>query len=97
MPPQYYLVSTLAPLLDGRVSTAEQKERVGRLARGAFGRLDVNPVPLTLLPGQEAEVKRVGKGWSCLVYEGDEARGGVKGRRHRSLVKFEKPGVRPAL
>ncbi len=68
-----------------------------RLASGAFGRMDVNPVPLTLIPGQEAEVKRVGKGWSCLVYEGDEARGGVKGRRHRSLVKFEKPGVRLAL
>ena len=33
-------------------------------------------------------------GWTILTYEGDEARGGPKGRLHRALVKFEKQGVR---
>ena len=89
MPPQYYIVKTLAPLLEGRRTTGEQKVRVESMAKGSFGRLEINPMPMKMDTGDGEGWK----GWSCLVYEGDEARGGVKGRRHRSLVKFAKPGV----
>ncbi|KAI0091416.1 hypothetical protein BDY19DRAFT_991127 [Irpex rosettiformis] len=93
MPPQYYIVKTLLPLLEGRSTTEEQKAKVERMARGSFGGLDINPMPMKVEAVEEAQKAQQRKGWSCLVYEGDEARGGVKGRRHRSLIKFEKPGV----
>ena len=80
MPPQFYILSTLADILKGSKTTAEQIEQVRRLSQGAFGRLTINP-------------RGVGKssdGRTILAYEGDEARGGVKGRMHRALVQFEK-------
>ena len=86
MPPQFYILSTLADVLKGSKTTAEQIEQVERLSQGAFGRLTINP-------------RGVGKssdGRTILAYEGDEARGGVKGRMHRALVQFEKT-VRPFL
>jgi len=87
MPPQFYLVSTLAPLLDGDVSTSEQRARVQRLAEGNFGRMSVNPKGLIPVPEGTPE------GYSILTYEGDEARGGRKGRLHRALVKWQKAVV----
>ncbi|GJE87111.1 NUDIX hydrolase [Phanerochaete sordida] len=84
MPPQFYLVTTLAAVLHGDACTAAQREKVRELSQGPFGRLVINPRPL---PSAAHD------GWSVLTYEGDESRGGAKGRLHRSLVKFVKPGV----
>jgi hypothetical protein len=79
MPPQHYILSTLADILVGREATAQQRERVEQLSAGAFGRMVVCP--------------RVGKvdasGRTPFVFEGDEARGGPKCRLHRSLVLFD--------
>ncbi|KAF7799542.1 hypothetical protein EIP86_010779 [Pleurotus ostreatoroseus] len=79
MPPQFYLVTTLAALLQGDKNTSEQRKKIATLSSGAFGRMTINPRPLR---------QGVPEGWSILTYEGDEARGGKKGRLHRSLVKF---------
>lgn len=84
MPPQFYLVTTLASVLEGDVNTAQQRDTVALLSSGAFGKMVINPRPL---PHGAPE------GWTVLTYEGDESRGGAKGRLHRSLVKFEKGGV----
>jgi len=78
MPPQHYILTTLAELLVGRELTSQQRERVERLAAGAFGRMVVFP----------RAGKKDAKGRTPLVYEGDEARGGPKDRLHRSLVLF---------
>jgi len=79
MPPQHYILSTLVDILVGREATAQQRARVEQLSAGAFGRMVVCP--------------RVGKvdasGRAPFVFEGDEARGGPKGRLHRSLVLFD--------
>ncbi|KAI9507365.1 hypothetical protein F5148DRAFT_120438 [Russula earlei] len=78
MPPQHYILTTLADILVGREAATPQRARVERLSAGAFGGMVVSP--------------RIGKtdvdGRTALVYEGDEARGGPKGRLHRSLVLF---------
>jgi hypothetical protein len=78
MPPQHYILTTLADLLVGREATTHQRERVERLSAGAFGRMVISP--------------QVGKcdanGRTALVFEGDEARGGPRDRLHRSLVLF---------
>ncbi|KIP12329.1 hypothetical protein PHLGIDRAFT_124221 [Phlebiopsis gigantea 11061_1 CR5-6] len=84
MPPQFYLVSTLAEVFADGAGAAAQQRRVRALAQGPFGRLVVRPRPLP--HGAPA-------GWTVLTYEGDESRGGAKGRLHRSLVKFEQGGV----
>jgi hypothetical protein len=82
MPPQFYLITTLAEILEGNSNTIEQREKVTTLSISNFGKLVINPRPLAH------------KGaWTTLTYEGDEARGGPKGRLHRALVKFEKQGV----
>jgi 8-oxo-dGTP pyrophosphatase MutT (NUDIX family) len=78
MPPQHYILSTLADILVGRSATLQQRERVNRLSAGAFGRMVVHP----------RAGKKDASGRIPLVYEGDEERGGPKGRRHRSLVLF---------
>ena len=84
MPPQFYLVTTLAAILDGNVTTPQHLQTMRTLSEGKFGRFIFNPrqLPHGSPPG-----------WSVLTYEGDESRGGAKGRLHRSLVKFEKGGV----
>jgi len=79
MPPQHYILTTLADILVGRVPTAQQRERVERLSAGMFGRMVIFP---------QAGKKDAG-GRTPLVFEGDEARGGPKGRVHRSLVLFD--------
>lgn len=80
MPPQYYILSTLADILKGTTNTAEQRDQVKKLSQGAFGKLVINPLG----------VGRTDDGRTILAYEGDETRGGVRGRLHRGLVKFEK-------
>jgi hypothetical protein len=84
MPPQHYILTTLADLLvvGGRgattTTTSQQRECVKRLSAGAFGRMIIFP----------QAGKKDANGRTPLVYEGDEARGGPKGRIHRSLVLF---------
>lgn len=85
MPPQFYLITTLASILEGSANTAAQREKIWVLSQGSFGRMIINPVPLS---------HGAPEGWSILTYEGDESRGGAKGRLHRSLVKFREGGVR---
>ncbi|VDB82713.1 unnamed protein product [Peniophora sp. CBMAI 1063] len=82
MPPQYYLLSTLASILTGRSASAAQRAQVEALSASSFGTLVVNPMPYK---GPE-----VPEGLSCLTYEGDEQRGGPPGRLHRSYIRFEK-------
>jgi len=72
MPPQHYILTTLADLLVGR----QQRERVEQLSAGSFGRMVICP----------QAGKRDANGRTALVYEGDEARGGPRGRLHRSIV-----------
>ena len=78
MPPQHYILSTLADLLVGRQTTPQQRERVEQLSAGLFGRMVICP----------RAGKRDADGRTPLVYEGDEARGGPRGRLHRSVVLF---------
>lgn len=85
MPPQVYLLSTIADVLTGHENTIQQQERIRALAEGAFGRMVVQP---------QAAPQKDEQGRTIFLYEGDEARGGTKGRLHRCLAKFEKAGVR---
>jgi hypothetical protein len=80
MPPQHYILTTLADdlLLVGRQTTPRQRERVERLSAGAFGRMVICP----------RAGKRDANGRTTLVYEGDEARGGPRGQLHRSIMLF---------
>ncbi|RDB21194.1 putative nudix hydrolase 7 [Hypsizygus marmoreus] len=84
MPPQAYLLTTLAGILQGRTNTPEQRHLVEALSRGAFGHMVINPRRL----GTPDE-----NGRTILTYEGDETRGGSKGRLHRVLVKVGKAGI----
>lgn len=84
MPPQYYLLSTLADVLSADATTIMERQRVRDLAQGAFGRMWINP---RALPGKDE------RGRTVLTYEGDETRGGSEGRLHRSLVRMGKRGV----
>ncbi|KAJ7217156.1 hypothetical protein GGX14DRAFT_602255 [Mycena pura] len=84
MPPQFYLVYTLASILRGGADTATLRGRVEALARGAFGRMVINPRRL----GPPDEQGRV-----VLTYEGDHTRGGPEGRLHRALVHMGKNGI----
>jgi hypothetical protein len=76
MPPQHYILTTLAELLVGRQTTRRQRERVEELSAGVFGRMVVCP----------RAGERDANGRTPLVFEGDEARGGPRGRLHRSIV-----------
>lgn len=84
MPPQYYILSTLASILQGRYNRPEQRDRIKTLSRGLFGCMVINP---RRLHTEDEE------GRTILAYEGDETRGGSKGRLHRSLIKVGKAGV----
>jgi hypothetical protein len=81
MPPQYYILSTLADVLPSH----DARSRLESLSSGAFGSMLITP---RALPEKDSE------GRTILTYEGDEARGGQQGRLHRSLVKFGQGGVR---
>lgn len=79
MPPQHYILSTIADILVGPEARTHQRERVERLSAGAFGRMVVH-----VRTG-----KKDASGRTPLIFEGDETRGGPKGRVHRSLVLFD--------
>jgi hypothetical protein len=81
MPPQFYLLSTLASILRGDETTVDQMNTIRRLACGAFGGYVINPRPL---PEKDEE------GLTVLTYEGDESRGGKPGARHRARVRSKK-------
>lgn len=82
MPPQYYLINTLAKILTGDQGKEAQRQRVRQLSEGAFGRMVVLPRQLKL-----------GDGRVVLAYGGDELSGGPVGARHRSMIKFGPGGV----
>jgi len=84
MPPQVYLLTTIAGILSGNKNTEAQRERIRVLSEGVFGRMVVQPRALP---------QRDGLGRTILTYQGDEARGGAKGRLHRCVCKFQKDGV----
>lgn len=79
MPPQFYIMSTLADILQGAVNTPDQRKKVEILSRGNFGKMVINP----------RKLKEDENGRSILTYEGDETRGGPKGRMHRALLKMQ--------
>ncbi|KAJ7481187.1 hypothetical protein B0H11DRAFT_2233089 [Mycena galericulata] len=85
MPPQFYIIDTLAGILRGGTTTAEQRGRVEELAGGAFGRMVINPRRLAGPPDAQGRI--------VLTYEGDHTRGGPKGRLHRATVLSGKGGV----
>ncbi|KAH6899478.1 NUDIX domain-containing protein [Coprinopsis sp. MPI-PUGE-AT-0042] len=80
MPPQFYILSTLSGVLRGTQNTKEQRSMVKELSNGDFGRMVINPVA----KGQDEQ------GRTILTYEGDELRGGSKGRLHRAHLKMGK-------
>jgi hypothetical protein len=80
MPPQFYILSTLSDILKGTQNDGEQRARVMELSQGSFGRMVINPVG----KGQDEQ------GRTILTYEGDELRGGSKGRLHRAHLKMGK-------
>lgn len=84
MPPQYYLLHTLALILQGDISSHEQRETVRGLACGAFGKRVFNP---RILPQKDPQGRMI------LTYEDDETRGGALGARHRAIVKQGKGEV----
>lgn len=83
MPPQFYIMSTLADILQGSANTREQRACVEALSGGLFGRMVINPLRL-----REDE-----DGRTILTYEGDESRGGPNGRLHRAFIKIGKAGA----
>ncbi|KAG7092882.1 hypothetical protein E1B28_009192 [Marasmius oreades] len=85
MPPQYYILHTLASILKGSVNTPEQRAKVRELAYGKFGRMVINP---RRLKGAEEAA-----GLAVLTYEGDETRGGSPGRRHRATIFARQGGI----
>ena len=82
MPPQYYLISTLAEILTGDWNSEAQRVRVREVAEGGFGGMIVNP-----------RQSKVGDGRVLLAYEGDELVDGSVGARHRSVIKPGPGGV----
>jgi hypothetical protein len=89
MPPQFYLLTTVMEVLsDSPTRPSENTDRLKVLSRSAFGRMQINP---SIIPHESDSTK------SYFVYEGDEGRGGPKGRRHRSLIQFDEKRVRPSL
>ena len=88
MPPQFYLLSTLAEIFrsDSSASrnTPRQRALVQELSGGLFGRMVINP---RLVSGYHHD------GRQALAFEGDEVRGGKTGRLHRVLMTPVKGGV----
>jgi hypothetical protein len=83
MPPQFYILTTLAGIL-GKECREQSRSRIHQLSAGHFGHARFNPVALRHKDEQ---------GRTILTYENDETRGGPKGRQHRSLVTFGAGGV----
>lgn len=81
MPPQYYILYTLSRILTTPSTTLDQQNRVRQLSKGPFGAMVISP----MRHGKVDDQGRV-----VLLYEGDELRGGPKGRLHRVLVTITK-------
>jgi len=80
MPPQYYLISTLAEILYGHQSSEAQRTQVRQLSEGAFGRMVV------LSQQSELEDGRI-------LYEGGEPMESALGARHGLIAKLGPGGV----
>ncbi|TFK76361.1 hypothetical protein BDN72DRAFT_867345 [Pluteus cervinus] len=80
MPPQFYILTTLSEIME----QTSHRDLIQTLSRGPFGRMVINPRRLF----SEKE-----DGHTILTYEGDESRGGPKGRLHRASVKVGKGGI----
>jgi len=78
MPPQFYILSTLADILDGAINTAEQRGKLQALSAGAFGKFIFNPRKI----GWDEDGRLI------LALEGDETSGIRKGRLHRVIAKM---------
>lgn len=76
-PPQYYILETLRPMLTGSSSTESQRNAIQTLSRTTFGQMVINPKLFRVNDGVD----------EAFVYEGDELRGGPKGRLHRMVVE----------
>ncbi|KAG2146869.1 NUDIX domain-containing protein [Suillus bovinus] len=76
-PPQYYILETLRLILTGSSCTESQRNTVQMLSRATFGRMVINPKLFRINDGVN----------EAFVYEGDELRGGPKGRLHRVVVE----------
>lgn len=87
MPPQYYILTTLADILHGQTNTQDQRDQVAKLARSPFGSMVINPRRLMPPPAGISEDEIV------LTYEGDESRGGPPSRLHRAILKNDSKGV----
>ncbi|KZS89995.1 hypothetical protein SISNIDRAFT_497320 [Sistotremastrum niveocremeum HHB9708] len=86
MPPQFYILQTLAQLLEGE-RTDEQEMRIKMLSESNFGKMVIRP---------EARRSSEDKTVSIMLYEGDELRGGPQDRRHRT-TSYSRPDVNPKL
>jgi len=79
MPPQFYILSTLADILDGTVNTPDQRRKLEALSAGAFGKIVFNPRKI----GQDEDGRLI------LALEGDESSGIRKGCLHRVIAKMD--------
>lgn len=70
-------METLRPVLTGSTNTESQRNTIQILSSAAFGRMVINPTLFRVNDGVD----------EAYVYEGDELRGGPKGRLHRAMVK----------
>jgi hypothetical protein len=100
MPPQYYILKVLAEIFSSsqNENTKEQRDDVLTLAKGTFGRMLINPRALpkanpTADKVDEAKEQDKKDKSVVLTYEGDETRGGAKGRLHRVVMTAGKGGV----
>jgi hypothetical protein len=84
MPPQFYLLTTLAELLQEHETAEHEIERISTLCNSTFGHAIIRPERFTI----------VGEAKSFMAYEGDEVRGGPPGRKHRMHMEMVGKGVR---
>ncbi|THV07815.1 hypothetical protein K435DRAFT_772195 [Dendrothele bispora CBS 962.96] len=85
MPPQYYILSTIHDVFSTFPDRSMQRAKIRELSGGLFGKMVINP--------RRTDGNTNGHGDAVLTYEGDETRGGKKGRLHRSEVKVGKGGI----
>ncbi|KIK58202.1 hypothetical protein GYMLUDRAFT_45414 [Collybiopsis luxurians FD-317 M1] len=88
MPPQFYILHTLASILQSPKNTLQERLAAQTLSSGHFGQMTINPRRL-YEPNEDGE--------TVLTYEGDETRGGSAGRLHRAIVKMDKGGITKAI
>jgi len=86
MPPPVYILTTIRDIFVSFPDRATQRAKIQELSDGKFGKMVINP--------RRTDGNTNGHGNAVLTYQGDEARGGIKGRLHRSEVKVGDGGVR---